>query len=180
METHELVPHPAFAPFAVRRVRAGVVAHDARWLVLRWRIEGTEALVIPPLAGEGRADGLWRETCFEMFLWPAGKPGYAEFNLSPSERWAAYDFTARREGMAERPVSPMPVLSWRPGRAFSLFDAAIPASALPPLPAGFSLTAVLEEDGGRKSYWAVHHPGAAPDFHDPACAAGMLAAPLVP
>ena len=39
-------------------------------------------------AGKGRADELWRTTCFELFLRPDGGRGYVELNLSPSERWA--------------------------------------------------------------------------------------------
>jgi hypothetical protein len=44
-------------------------------------------------------------TCFELFLAEdseAAQGAYAEFNLSPSERWAAYDFDGYRVGMAAR------------------------------------------------------------------------------
>ena len=40
--------------------------------------------------------------------------------------------------------------------------------------------AVLEEQGGTKSYWAMAHPDAEPDFHAPACFAAELAAPAMP
>lgn len=181
METHRLIPHPAFPPLAVESVEARIVSLDANWLVLRWRIEGGKRLVVPTLAGKRRADGLWQATCFELFLRPeSGAGGYCEFNLSPSERWAAYDFTGYREGMADRPLPRDPACTWRGGSAFSLFDAAIPAAALPPLPAAFALTAVLEEEGGHKSFWAMRHPPEKPDFHDPACFAGRLAAPDKP
>ena len=37
------------------------------------------------------------------------------------------------------------------------------------------LSAVLEEQDGTKSYWALGHPnGDKPDFHDPACFAAHL------
>ena len=95
---------------------------------------------------------MWQTTCFELFLRPIDGAAYAEFNLSPSENWAAYDFAAYREGMANRAMPRDPVCTWRRGTAFSLFDAAIPAGGLPRLPAAFALTAVLEEEGGVKSY----------------------------
>ncbi len=150
---------------------------DRNWLCLRWRIEGPSSLVVPGLAGRSRADGLWQTTCFELFVKPEGGEAYAEFNLSPSERWAAYDFTGYREGMADRPIPRAPLCTWRGGRTFAIFDAAIPSSALPSLPAAIALTAVLEEKGGVKSYWAAAHPRAKPDFHDPACFTGRLEAP---
>ena len=31
------------------------------------------------------------------------------------------------------------------------------------------LTAVIEEEDGTKSYWALAHPDGPPDFHDPSC-----------
>jgi hypothetical protein len=123
---------------------------------------------------------LWQTTCFELFVKAPGAEGYAEFNLSPSERWAAYDFTGYRAGMAERPMPRPPVCTPRRGSSVLIFDAAIPASALPPLPWVYALTAVIEEEGGHKSYWAMAHPPEKPDFHDPACFAGRLAAPEAP
>jgi hypothetical protein len=48
------------------------------------------------------------------------------------------------------------------------------------VPAGITwnlgLSAVLEEQDGTKSYWALAHPDGPADFHDPAC----FAAPLSP
>ncbi len=132
---------------------------------------------MPPLAGKGRADGLWKATCFELFLRAPQGEGYCEFNLSPSERWAAYDFSAYRSGMAERPMPRDPVCNWRGGSGFALFDTAIPIAALPPLPWQFGLTAVIEEQGGQLSYWALAHPQGKPDFHADTCFAATLAAP---
>ena len=178
METFELVPHPAHPPLAVSGVSARLVALDANWLTLRWRVEGAGQLVLPPLAGKGRADGLWQATCFELFVRPDnGGEGYAEFNLSPSERWAAYDFTAYRDGMADHPMPRPPVSTPRRGGSVLIFDAAIPAPALPPLPWTYGLTAVIEEEGGVKSFWAIAHRADRPDFHDRACFAARLAAP---
>ena len=180
METYELVPHPACPPLAVSSVQARILALDAHWLTLRWRVEGAGQLVIPPFAGKGRADGLWQTTCFELFVKPDGGDAYTEVNLSPSQAWAAYDFSGYREGMADRQSLRDPVCTPRRGQSLLIFDAAIPAAALPPLPWTYGLTAVIEEEGGHKSYWAIAHGADCPDFHGEACFAARLAAPTAP
>ena len=70
-------------------MEARIIARDANWLRVRWRIEGAQQLIVPPFAGKGRADELWQTTCFELFLKPEGGVPYVEVNLSPSERWNA-------------------------------------------------------------------------------------------
>lgn len=176
----DLKPHPAHPPLGVTGVAARLLALDAYWLTLRWRVEGAERLVVPPFAGGCRADGLWQTTCFELFIRPGDADAYAEFNLSPSQNWAAYDFGAYRDGMAERSVPRAPVCTPRRGGNVLIFDAAIPVSALPPLPWRYGLTAVIEEEGARKSYWAIAHGQGKADFHHPACFAATLAAPETP
>lgn len=179
METFELHPHPATPPLAVTGLSARFLSLDAQWATLRWRVEGARALVVPPFAGKLRADGLWQSTCFELFVKPLGDQGYAEFNFSPSQGWAAYDFTAYREGMAKRPVPRAPVCTPRRGQSVLIFDVALPTGALPALPFHFGFTAVIEEEGGRKSYWAIAHRPDRPDFHHASCFAGTLEAPRV-
>jgi len=176
LETFELVAHPHHPPLHVAGISARILAMDENWLTLRWRVEGTRALTLPPLAGKGRADGLWQTTCFELFVRPDDGPGYAEFNLSPSERWAAYDFAAYRQGMTDRAIPRQPVCTARRGQSVLIFDAAIPALALPPLPWAYGLTAVIEEEGGVRSYWAIAHRPDKADFHHDTCFAARLAA----
>ncbi len=175
-----LACHPDTPPLAVRRIEARIVAGDERWLRLRWRIEGCGSLILPPFAGKGRADELWRTTCFELFLQPQGDPGYLEFNLSPSERWAAYRFSSHREGMAEHPMPREPDCAARVGTDLAVFDVALPTATLPLQPWRYGLSAVIEEEGGHLSYWALAHPLGAPDFHHPACFAATLPAPGEP
>lgn len=170
MQTHQLIAHPAHPPLEVSRVEARVLSLSDNWMRLRWRIDGVRCLVVPPFAGKGRADNLWQTTCFELFLKPPGGAGYSEFNLSPSERWAAYDFTGYREGMSERPFAREPNCIMRIGRAMAIFDVELPRAQMPVPPCAVGLTAVIEEEGGQLSYWALAHGSAErPDFHDPAC-----------
>ena len=176
MQTYELIPHPAHPPLQVKSVEARVIGRDADWLRLRWRVEGAQALIVPPFAGRGRADELWRTTCFELFLRPDEGQSYCEFNLSPSERWAAYDFDDYREGMRSRPSPQEPTCTIRQGSSFAIFDAAVPIAALPGEACAMGLTAVIEEMGGVKSYWALAPGGATPDFHDASCFTARLPA----
>ena len=41
---------------------------------------------------------------------------------------------------------------------FAIFDAAIPVAGLPEHDCAMGLSAILEEQGGVKSYWALAHP----------------------
>lgn len=172
-----LACHPDTPPLAVRRIEARIIVGDESWLRLRWRIDGCGSLILPAFSGKGRADGLWRTSCFELFLQPEDDAGYLEFNLSPSERWAAYRFAGYRDGMEEHPMSREPDCAAQVGTDLAIFDAALPTATLPDLPWRYGLSAVIEEEGGHLSYWALAHPPGAPDFHHPACFAATLAAP---
>ena len=177
MQTYPLVPHPDHPPAAVTKIEARIIGSDATWLRARWRIEGSGALIVPPFAGKGRADELWTTTCFELFLKPSSGNAYVEINLSPSERWNAYDFEGYREGMSERAFPREPECTMRLGSTFAIFDGAIPAAGLPAADCSMSLCAVIEERDGAKSYWALAHPAGKPDFHAPACFTAELPAP---
>ena len=182
MGTLSLKSHPDHPPLAVIAVEAAFIGLDRHWLRLRWRIEGSERVIVPPFAGKGRADGLWQETCFELFIQgESEETGYVELNLSPSEQWAAYDFAAYRAGMENRDMPRDPDCTLRVGGRMMIFDASVPLATLPPMPWRVGISAVLaeadEEGEVVKSLWALRHPPGQPDFHAPACFAARLAAP---
>lgn len=176
METYRLICHPDTPAIKVRSVDAYVVRNRENYLHFRWRIKGTRALVVPPVVGSGREDGLWQTTCFEAFFASPGSDSYHEFNFSPSGRWAAYDFTGYRDGMAQRAVPQPPQSQERRHAHILTFDTQLRISSLPPRPLQLGLSAVVEEEGGVKSYWALAHPPGAPDFHHPSCFAATLPA----
>ncbi|WP_242447404.1 DOMON-like domain-containing protein [Aurantiacibacter aquimixticola] len=146
------------------------------WMRVRWRIDGPQKLVVPAFAGRGREDGLWKTTCFELFIMEKdGTPSYSEFNMSPSERWAAYDFKDYREGRTDREFAREPDCTMRTGLSMAIFDAALPRVQVPGPPCAIGLAAVIEEEGGHTSYWALDHAKDVPDFHDPTCFTAGLA-----
>jgi len=175
--THRLIAHPDHPPTTVKGVAAQLTVTGEGELLLRFRVEGHEQLLIPPFAGLGRADELWRTTCFELYVQGEGTTGYVEFNFSPSRRWAAYSFTDYREGMRELPLGHEPVCEIAEGERFFVMDVRLSAATLPPQPWTVGLSAIIEEEGGAKSYWALAHAAGKPDFHHPACFALTIAAP---
>lgn len=154
-----LTPHAATpGPDVMITVQA---ARREQGLWLRYVVEGAADGLAWPAPGKGRADGLWRTTCMEVFV--QTDDGYSEFNLSPSGQWAAYRFDGYRTGMAEADgVIQAPLLD--AGSDHVALEAVID---LPPDARALGLSAVIEERDGRISYWALAHASDKPDFHHP-------------
>jgi hypothetical protein len=173
--TVSLKCHPETRSQVVRSVRV-VSFRNAQGLWVKFHVEAeTDLLMIPPGEKPCRTDGLWKHTCFELFV-RTGRASYREFNFAPSGHWAAYQFEDYRKGQSELPIEGYPpnITTWiEPGelRVSCLLD--IPRDAV--ILAG--LSAVIEESDGTKSYWALAHPPGKPDFHAPACFALSLPAP---
>jgi hypothetical protein len=158
-----LTPHPATPCAALRRLEV-----EARWsperLALAFRGEGEiDGLAIPAPAAPRRTDGLWRRTCFEAFALGAGG-AYVELNLSPSGEWAAYRFSGYRDGMAPLEPFAAPAVAFERAADRLQLDAGLVARAFA-APSRLAISAVIEETGGRLSYWALAHPPGRPDFH---------------
>jgi hypothetical protein len=159
----DLLRHPHTPARAVRGVRAAAARAPGGLLELRYRIAGElERLRIPPPRPRAIGERLWEHSCCEAFVAPAGAPEYREFNFSPAGEWAAYAFRSYRRG--EPWLAPDPQIDVRTqGEALEL-RARIPA---PPGRLRVALCAVIEEDDGGLSYWALRHPAGKPDFHHP-------------
>lgn len=167
----ELVCHPDTPARTIQSIEASVHHDSGRWL-LSFEVTGDRP-DMPPRTAPVRTDGLWQTTCFELFVRGA-EEGYAEFNFSPSTRWAAYGFTGYRSGRADLPIAQPLIEPTEVGLRVTLNF---------PVAAGqiqIGLCAVIEEQDGTKSYWALAHPPGKPDFHHPACFALGLAAPSNP
>jgi hypothetical protein len=175
----ELQPHPTTVPTppltlwasAERSAAFGETATLNLWF-------GVSApmtrFVVPASAAEpARRDELWESTCFECFLKEEGQEAYQEWNFSPSGDWAAYDFTAEREGMAQAEVVSPPYVRTEDNLTWWGLGAtlAIPAAARFTI----ALSAVIEEQGGSRSFYALHHATQQPDFHHPDCFTARLA-----
>lgn len=162
-----LLAHPHTPAGAVRRISACARPIGAGELRLEYALEADLRRVrIPtPMPHPGRADRLWTHTCFEAFVSVEGSAGYLELNFSPSGQWAAYRFDSYREGMAAAELAEAPQVRVHrsEGRLELLASVRMPAAGRLRL----ALSAVVEEEGGGLSYWALRHPAGRPDFHHP-------------
>jgi hypothetical protein len=171
LSTYRLKPHPDHPPLHVIAVEVEVLGgHDD--LLLTYHVRGYDGVVVPDWLSSTRADQLWRTTCFELFLLFDDDERYVEFNFSPSTQWAAYAFHGYRDGMTPlfRDIDP------HIERSADGIEVDCDLGGLPNGELRMALSAVLEEEGGVKSYWALAHPPGPPDFHHPACFAARLPA----
>ena len=166
-----LVRHPlAPWPGPALAITAACRAQSDRSFACTFTVEGDlGAIVWPPAAVAARVDGLWRHTCLEVFVGPAGRPSYVEFNLAPSGQWAAYAFAGYRAPAPLPAVRPPSISATRGARLLSLNAVVDPHPWLdehsaPTLEVG--LSAVIEHEGGALGYYALCHPAERPDFHD--------------
>jgi hypothetical protein len=160
--------HPDNPPLAVTSISAKCWLEEGRWH-FRYLVDGTARLVLPEAKEPGRANELWSTTCFEAFV--GGKAlAYREYNFSPSRQWAAYGFHGPRHGIREVDEA---VHIWLDGGDDWI---AVEASVSSGLAVGspLNLTAVIEEEGGIRSYWALAHPDGPPDFHNRDCFVASL------
>jgi hypothetical protein len=163
----DLLPHPSTPNGPAQAVRVEVERRSAA-LSFTYALGGDVDRIRIPAAGPSeRADDLWRHTCFEAFLKVPGEEGYLELNFAPSGDWAAYRFDSYRAGRTELDIPPPSIGGYHGG------DLLVSLVSLEGLPSKCSwrigLSAVVEDEEGRLSYWALAHPPGDPDFHHPDC-----------
>lgn len=171
---HLLTPHPDTPSPAVARIEAEAARLPPGLLTLRYRLFGSiGAIRVPAPAAPARADGLWQQTCFEAFLRAGDRPAYYEINLSPSTEWAAYGFDGHRQGMRPAALASLPRIGTQVGADSLELHASLDLGGLDDLPDDLDwrigLAAVIEDDHGRRSFWALGHPPGEPDFHHRDC-----------
>lgn len=167
-----LAPHPGTTSQAVRGIEARVWWTESGALAFTFVLKGDfSRLRIPPPRPPRRADRLWEHTCFEAFVSAKGKTAYHEFNFAPSGEWAVYAFRGYRDPspLAEEEIAPS-ITARSAGDSLDL-DATVRLDGLPAIKPHaalrLGLCAVVEEEGGVLSYWALKHPPGKPDFHHP-------------
>ncbi|KAK0332380.1 hypothetical protein LTR94_025127 [Friedmanniomyces endolithicus] len=176
-----LIPHPLSPP---RGLTLDVeIRRSAKGVSLEYDLAGAvETVLLPPFADRVHTDGLWKATCFEMFI--AGAPGYFEYNFSPSGAWAAYGFDGYRSSMRRLdPVAPFIVTRSAFGRFSLTVDVEHPAAAAGPIglfpsprilrpgpPMNFGLDRLLSDDSlraelkGRRVALLAHPASVAKDL----------------
>lgn len=166
----QFLPHASQVSGHVLRFELDAERRADGVLALRYRLEADLAqLRLPSTRSPIRADGLWHHTCFEAFVGVPGSGAYCELNFSPAGEWAGYTFTGYRAGRALLELPAPPEAHW--GRSDSLLELAVvlnPTALLHAAgPLRLAASAVLEEQSGTISHWALRHPAGQPDFHHP-------------
>jgi hypothetical protein len=161
---HASTPTDAVEAVAVR------VERVATTLALSFSVDGAlDRLRIPADGPVTMGTLLWQHTCFEAFIGTAASPAYHEMNLSPSGAWQAHAFRDYRDGGALADATQAPTIKVRhiPNRleldAVIALDRLSPAYVTSDLRLG--LSAVIELQDGRLTYWSLHHAPGKPDFH---------------
>ncbi|MHC1744173.1 MAG: DOMON-like domain-containing protein [Syntrophobacteraceae bacterium] len=167
--TYELVLQP-FPPCGIPGLSLNaLLARSGDGLKIVYRLTGPlRSISIPELSSRPeRTNGLWEDTCFELFMAPVHAERYWEVNLSPAGHWNVYRFDAYRSGMCEEAAwqsLPFAVERREEGLSLSLeYDLSRIVSQGQRFDVGVS--AVIRETSGLLSYWALCHRGSKPDFH---------------
>jgi len=166
MQKRLLTCHPDSPCDAVERIEAELSLADNA-LQVRFCVTGdVSRLRLPSRQASTRQDELWRHTCCELFIGAAAVSAYYEINVAPSTEWAAYRFDSYRSGMQLADVSAPKIVGETQSRGFVL-SVTVKMNELIALKGQprFGVASVLEEQGGRLSYWALSHPPGKPDFH---------------
>lgn len=164
----QLQPFPTAGSHADLTI-TGSISRDSGVLAIRYVVHGPRAvLAIPaPAKVPARRQGLWEETCFELFLAGKDRRCYWEFNLSPGGHWNVYRFDDYREGMREEPAFAALPLRFEARRtSLSLaLECSVDRIMAADQCLEVAISAVLKHRDGKTTYWALTHPGPFPDFH---------------
>ena len=162
MPSAALERHPAAPCDALRSIRVSI-ERESENLQVAYLLEGEiDRLRIPAPRAARCAQHLWRHTCCELFVRRNGAPGYQEFNFSPSGEWGAYQFARYREGRSCVIGEPSIAVKRAAGR----LELAAKIENHPGR-VRIGLCAVIEDEEGTLSYWALRHAPGRPDFHHP-------------
>lgn len=171
-----LTPHPTAPCDPVQDITGHVYRMPDGTLSVSYILRGDLDRVRVPARQHPRfSDDLWRHTCCELFIARKGRPAYYEFNFSPAGEWALYAFERMRQRVALSASIDVeelnPHIAVRRTAEKLELNATIRLNALSPLYTDAKLTlglsAVVEDEKGVLSYWALKHPLDQPDFHHP-------------
>lgn len=166
----QLIAHKDSITTAIRNLDVKVISEAPDTLKICYQLTGDITQIrIPSPQQPSCVDGLWKHTCFEMFIAVESEDNYHEFNFSPSGQWAAYAFSNYR--LRNKWISTQsPTIRIDQSSNYFILEAKITTTDLSikinnkSLQVG--LTAVLEEQNGSLSYWALQHSDICPDFHN--------------
>ena len=165
--TRNLLCHPASPCAVVRSISVATSFSESGDLTLLYQLIGqVDGIKLPVARPPGPADNLWQQTCCEAFVAAGDGESYREFNFSPSAQCASYQFASYRQRESQFQPHGAPRIALRQHAEGFELAATIPSALLPPgATLALAITTVIEANDGSKSYWALSHCAAQPDFH---------------
>ena len=162
-----LVPHAANPPRFHQRIDTTLTHTPEGGLQVVYAVHGLNLdLRVPTPHAPAPDNALWKTTCCELFLNPAGQSGYREFNFSPSGQWATYEFADTRLPAAKDFACPTPQVDCERSEDLLKLTVTLPKHALPKADTlRIAVSAILEANDSNLAYWALAHPPGKPDFH---------------
>jgi hypothetical protein len=168
IEKFSLQPFPPDDPRPPLEI-TGAIVRISSLFAIQWALSGrVEGLVIPePADTPLRKNGLWEETCFEVFFGVKDSPAYWEVNLSPAGHWNVYRFADYRRGMEEEEAleAPRCVVQAHPGSRLVTLGLDMTKVLEEEQSVELGVSAVIRHAEGKLTYWALEHRGPQPDFH---------------
>jgi hypothetical protein len=168
--TASLIPHHQTASDLVETIQASWSWNRGEPIALDYSLTGDlTRLRIPTPGPPRRSDRLWEHTCFEAFFAVKGRAEYYEFNFAPSGAWALFAFRDYREPAVPPNERLAPEITVRSAARSLQLNVSLWVDCLRSMPSGapvaVALSAVIEDNRGMLSYWALQHPPGKPDFH---------------
>lgn len=124
-----------------------------------------------PDSVDTRCDELWRHTCFELFVKEVDEKNtsYLECNFSASGNWNMYSFGSYRKDMVQVKGAEKPKIKIEETKKIFSLATEVDLTGLvhDSSTVDIGVACVVENTAGKLGYWALTHPGVAPDFHDP-------------
>lgn len=147
-------------------------------LIVNYKIKGDlSSIDLGPLnESSNRIIGLWKKSCFELFLRSGNPQEYLEFNLSPNGDWNCFIFNEEINELTEyNELLKIDFTANLKDDEFTL-ELSIDRNDLPVIHRDFqnvefSTTSVLLINDGdevfKESFWAINHCDTRPNFHHP-------------
>jgi hypothetical protein len=107
-------------------------------------------------------EGLWEQTCLEVFEFDEKSQRYVEWNFSPSGDWACFVFTDYRQRDAKAMRLEPLTWSWSKDNKVRTLTMELPVAFKT---SKLQFTAVIDWGAKGLDYYALKHQSAKPDFH---------------
>lgn len=131
-------------------------------LVFKWKDpQGKIIFSVEP--ANGRHMGLWQQTCFEVFIQPAGGKKYFEINLTRQRAWNVFEFADYRSPQPPQELMGAELQDFKLSNNELRASFRLPGTDFKKIKVSFCSVVVLRDAG--VTYWSVKHADTKPNFH---------------